>query len=105
MTDGVGRVFERHAADSPGAQETIRHIASRNRADLWQGAMFLTEKQGGSDGGSNAVTAEEKTGRWCLSGEKWFCSNGDAEAILAERLARGEISPAEFQELRAALRK
>ena len=30
--------------------------------------------------------------------------HGDAETILAERLARGEISPAEFEELRAALR-
>jgi acyl-CoA dehydrogenase len=44
--------------------------------------MFLTERQGGSDVGSNDVTATQQGGRWLLSGDKWFCSNVDAEAIL-----------------------
>lgn len=91
MTDGVGRVLERHAADNPLAREVIARIASRNREELWQGAMFLTEKQGGSDVGANEVQARRKGDRWLLSGDKWFCSNVDAEAILAlARLPGGE---------------
>lgn len=82
MTDGVGRVLERHA---PGqlATETIAHLAATDRSELWQGAMFLTEKQGGSDVGANTVQARQQDGRWLLRGDKWFCSNVDAEAILA----------------------
>src|SRR5262249_10218728 len=53
------------------------------------GAMFLTEKQGGSDVGATATRAvRAPDGTWRLHGEKWFCSNADAEAILA--LARPE---------------
>jgi alkylation response protein AidB-like acyl-CoA dehydrogenase len=91
MTDGVGRVLERHAKGEP-AEETRRRLAARDRAELWQGAMFLTEKQGGSDVGANAVTAREEGGRGLLCGDKWFCSNVDAEAILA--LARMPDGPA-----------
>ncbi len=82
MTDGVGRVLERHP-DLPAAAEALAHIASRDPARLWRGAMFITEKQGGSDVGANAVTAREDGGTWRLTGDKWFCSNVDAEAILA----------------------
>ncbi len=90
MTDGVGRVLERHAADDPVAQDTIRHLASTDPAGLWQGAMFLTERQGGSDVGANVVQARQEGGRWFLSGEKWFCSNVDAEAILVLARMPGE---------------
>jgi len=81
MTDGVGRVLERHGVGDV-ARETIAHLASRSRAELWQGAMFLTEKQGGSDVGANAVEAVRDGDAWRLHGDKWFCSNVDAEAIL-----------------------
>ena len=91
MTDGVGRVLERHAPNDPIAQETIAHLSSRNLKELWQGAMFLTEKQGGSDVGSNEVTARQEGSRWFLNGDKWFCSNVTADAILA--LARMPEGP------------
>ena len=90
MTDGVGRVLERHASGKV-IEDTLRHLAARKREELWQGAMFLTEKQGGSDVGANAVTARQEGERWLLSGDKWFCSNVDAEAILA--LARMPEGP------------
>lgn len=83
MTDGVGRVLERHAKGDPIAEETIRHISATDMDELWQGAMFLTEIQGGSDVGANAVQARQDGDRWFLSGDKWFCSNVDADAILA----------------------
>lgn len=81
MTDGVGRVLERHGRD-PVCRETIRHLSSTNLNELWQGAMFLTEKQGGSDVGANTATAIQESGRWLISGGKWFCSNVDADAAL-----------------------
>ena len=52
-------------------------------------SQFLTEVQGGSDVGANAIlAAPEDAGdrgpgsRWTLHGEKWFCSNADADVFL-----------------------
>ena len=46
-------------------------------------SQFLTEVQGGSDVGANAVTAEQtEDGAWRIRGEKWFCSNADADVFL-----------------------
>lgn len=90
MTDGVARVLEKHGT-SKIANETLSHLTTRNLDDLWQGAMFLTERQGGSDVGANRVTAHQEHGRWFLNGDKWFCSNVDADAILA--LARLPAAP------------
>ncbi len=46
-------------------------------------AQFLTEVQGGSDVGANAVVAmQEPDGSWCISGEKWFCSSADADLFV-----------------------
>ncbi len=81
MTDGVARVLETFG---PGkiATQTLAHLTTSDLGELWQGAMFLTEKQGGSDVGANRVTAYQEHGRWYLNGDKWFCSNVDADAIL-----------------------
>lgn len=85
MTDGVGRVLERRPKGPQATlyKMTIAHLATRDLGELWQGAMFLTEKQGGSDVGANAVTATLQGRRWILNGDKWFCSNVAADAILA----------------------
>lgn len=56
------------------------------------GAQFLTEIQGGSDVGANALHAtQDAAGNWRLSGEKWFCSNINAEQFLI--MARPENTP------------
>ncbi|HYI83881.1 MAG TPA: acyl-CoA dehydrogenase family protein, partial [Acetobacteraceae bacterium] len=60
---------------------------------LHQGAMFMTEQGAGSDIAATAVTASPRDdGTWALSGDKWFCSNADAELALV--LARIEGGPA-----------
>jgi len=47
------------------------------------GAQFLTEAQGGSDVGANAVHAQPQAdGTVRLVGEKWFCSVADAQLML-----------------------
>jgi alkylation response protein AidB-like acyl-CoA dehydrogenase len=51
-------------------------------------SQFLTEVQGGSDVGANAVRAVSETGElgagsaWAIHGEKWFCSNVDADVFV-----------------------
>jgi acyl-CoA dehydrogenase len=91
MTDGVARVVDRWGTAEQKSQ-VIPRLAARDTARLWRGAMFLTEKQGGSDVGATATrAAQEGDGPWRIWGEKWFCSNVDAEAILT--LARPEGAP------------
>lgn len=97
MTDALARVLEIHGdKNNPRVQMALKRLSTNNMEKLWQGAMFLTERSGGSDVGSSQVTAEMKKGEWFLSGHKWFCSNADAKVILA--LARmsnekGELIP------------
>ncbi len=81
MTDAMGRVLEKHPAH-PLAKKALEHISSSDIHTFWSAAMFLSEKQGGSDVGANTVQTEESQGRWFLSGDKWFCSNADAPASL-----------------------
>jgi acyl-CoA dehydrogenase len=51
-------------------------------------SQFLTEVQGGSDVGANTVEAVSVSGGdapgsvWSVSGEKWFCSNADADVFV-----------------------
>ena len=59
-------------------------------------SQFLTEVQGGSDVGANAVLAEpigEHDGGpgspWTITGEKWFCSNADADLFLVTARVAG----------------
>ena len=59
---------------------------------LWQGAQFMTEKEGGSDVGSATTRAEFDGENWRITGDKWFCSNADGKAVLL--LARPEGAPA-----------
>lgn len=61
----------------------LPRLLSRVYAERYDGAQFLTEVQGGSDVGLNAVRAERaEDGTWRIHGEKWFCSNADADLIL-----------------------
>jgi alkylation response protein AidB-like acyl-CoA dehydrogenase len=70
------------------ASETIRQkflppLLNPNYAEMQHGAQFLTEVQGGSDVGANVVQATQASdGTWRISGEKWFCSNINAQQFL-----------------------
>jgi acyl-CoA dehydrogenase len=61
---------------------------SQDTGTLLKCAQFMTEKSGGSDVGAAELTAVRDGDAWRLYGEKWFCSNADAE--LAVLLARPE---------------
>jgi len=61
----------------------MKHIYTNEVEELMTGAMFLTEKTGGSDVGANLVTATPiGNGLFHLNGEKWFCSNANGDIIF-----------------------
>jgi len=98
MTDALARVLERYASE-PLKRRFLPSLTALNMAELKQGAMFLTEMQGGSDVGLTATVAKPRSysgdglqPEWELWGEKWFCSNVSADLILT--LARPEGAPA-----------
>ncbi len=90
MTSGVALLLDRYD------DGTLRHVydavTAREYDEMATGAMFLTERQGGSDVGVNELTARSRSdGLFELWGEKWFCSNVAAGAPLA--LARRPEAP------------
>ena len=83
MTDGVALLIDKYASEEDKAR-LLPRIYTDEPKDFYTGAMFLTEKAGGSDVGANLVKASPlDNGYWSLEGEKWFCSNASAEIIFA----------------------
>ncbi|HYB91495.1 MAG TPA: acyl-CoA dehydrogenase family protein [Candidatus Binataceae bacterium] len=87
MTTGVIALVRRYA---PAAlrEEMLAHLTAEDFDDAWDGAMFMTEKTGGSDLATLTTVARQDGDRWILNGSKWFCSNVDAGVIVT--LARPE---------------
>ena len=83
MTDGVARLIGLFAEDED-KERLLKHIFTDDVNEFYTGAMFLTEKTGGSDVGANLTTATHIDGKnYKLNGEKWFCSNANADIIFA----------------------
>ena len=84
----AGVVKALRARGSTELQSTyLSGLLTHHYEDRLDGAQFLTEVQGGSDVGANCVEAIPDgealgTTRWKIVGEKWFCSNADADLIL-----------------------
>jgi acyl-CoA dehydrogenase len=104
MTVGAALVLEKFGGDDTA--EYFEALTASDYDDHIEGAMFLTEKQGGSDVGANETTAVpqedgeasstprtdgEAVDVYELTGEKWFCSNIDAQGALV--LARTPDAP------------
>jgi alkylation response protein AidB-like acyl-CoA dehydrogenase len=88
MTDSLTRTL-RKFADPALLARYLPALTSQDLDTLHQGAMFMTEQGAGSDVGATAVRAAPRgDGSWALTGDKWFCSNADAD--LAMVLARPE---------------
>ncbi|MBI4929823.1 MAG: acyl-CoA dehydrogenase family protein [Bacteroidetes bacterium] len=83
MTDGVARLIDLFC-DEEDKNRLLPHIYTDNAGDFFTGAMFLTEKTGGSDVGANiSVANHQEEKKYLLNGEKWFCSNANADLIFA----------------------
>ncbi|WP_164668130.1 acyl-CoA dehydrogenase family protein [Virgibacillus doumboii] len=64
-----------HYADEKLKEEFLPHVLATGDTELYEGATFLTERQGGSDVGANEVEAIEEDGYYTIHGEKYFASN------------------------------
>jgi len=87
VTDGCARLL----ANFGSAELKARYLDGLTQTDmekLTQGGQFMTEKEGGSDVGTLTTRAVPEGDHWRLHGEKWFCSNADAEVVML--LARPE---------------
>ncbi len=90
MTSGAADIVERYAPASVRT-EIVARLTSLDPEESWEGGMFLTERQGGSDVGANTTRAVQDGDEWRLSGDKHFCSNVDADVFIV--LARPEGAP------------
>lgn len=88
MTDSLTRTLKRYG-DPKLVERFLGRLTSVDFDTLAQGAMFMTEQGAGSDVSATATLAAlQPDGTWKLTGDKWFCSNADAD--LAMVLARSE---------------
>jgi alkylation response protein AidB-like acyl-CoA dehydrogenase len=81
-TDGMVRALDR-LGDRELHAEVVRQVRESSAERYTHGAQFVTEIQGGSDAGANVLQARRAGERWTLHGQKWFCSNINADYFLA----------------------
>src|SRR3984957_19818427 len=81
VTDGCAKLLSRFG-DETLKSKYLDGLTQTDMSRLTQGGQFMTEKEGGSDVGKLTTTAVQEGDHWRLSGEKWFCSNADAEVVM-----------------------
>jgi len=82
MTDAAARVLT-DFGPAELRDEVVPRLVSRDPAQAWTSGQWMTEQQGGSDVGANAVEARRENGGWRIYGRKYFCSNVGGELVLA----------------------
>jgi alkylation response protein AidB-like acyl-CoA dehydrogenase len=94
MTDSLTRTLRRFA-DPALLARYLPGLLADDPEEMLQGAMFMTERSAGSDVGATATRAVRASGElgdhWLLTGDKWFCSNADADLALV--MARPDAAP------------
>jgi len=91
MTDGAALLIEKYG-DEGDKKRLLPRIYTQNVEEFKTGAMFLTEKSGGSDVGNNQTVARRMYDNWYkLNGEKWFCSNANADMIFVLARTNSDI--------------
>ncbi|OUL99188.1 acyl-CoA dehydrogenase family protein [Variovorax sp. JS1663] len=92
MTDSLTRTLKKFGSPELVARFLPR-LTTLDFDTLAQGAMFMTEQAAGSDIAATQTRAtQDAAGQWRLTGDKWFCSNPDADFAMV--LARPEGAPA-----------
>jgi alkylation response protein AidB-like acyl-CoA dehydrogenase len=90
VTDGAARLLSRFGDEALKAKY-LDGLTQTDMDKLTQGGQFMTEKEGGSDVGKLTTTAVQEGGHWRLHGEKWFCSNADAEVVMLLARPQGAV--------------
>jgi acyl-CoA dehydrogenase len=92
VTDSTSRMLRAYGSAELQAAYLPR-LTTTDMAELWQGTQWMTERAGGSDvGAATTVARRDADSTWRLWGDKWFCSNANADVALT--LARPEGAPA-----------
>ncbi len=91
MTDSLTRTLRKFGAPAL-VDRYLGRLTTQAFDELYQGAMFMTEQGAGSDVAATETRAVRADGDgYRLHGDKWFCSNADAD--LAMVLARIDGAP------------
>ena len=90
VTDGCAKLLANFGDEALKARY-LDGLTQTDMARLTQGGQFMTEKEGGSDVGKLTTTAVPEGDHWRLSGEKWFCSNADAEVVMLLARPQGAV--------------
>jgi alkylation response protein AidB-like acyl-CoA dehydrogenase len=91
VTDGCAKLLANFGSEALKARY-LDGLTQTDMARLTQGGQFMTEKEGGSDVGTLTTTAVQEGDHWRLSGEKWFCSNADAEVVMLLARPQGAVA-------------
>ncbi len=81
MTSAAADLVERYGPDGI-RDDIVARLRTNDPGSAWEGGMFLTERQGGSDVGANTTQAIPDGDEWRLYGDKHFCSNVDADVFI-----------------------
>ena len=82
MTDSLTRTLKKFG-EPKLVEKYLPRLISLDFDALAQGAMFMTEQAAGSDIGATVTRAQAQAdGSWKLYGDKWFCSNPDADFAM-----------------------
>jgi acyl-CoA dehydrogenase len=81
VTDGCAKLLNNFGSEALKAKY-LDGLTQTDMSKLTQGGQFMTEKEGGSDVGTLTTSAVQEGDHWRLYGEKWFCSNADAEVVM-----------------------
>ena len=91
MTDSLTRTLKKFGS-SELVDKYLPQLLSLDWDEQAQGAMFMTEQAAGSDiSNTQTMAYAQADGSWSLTGDKWFCSNPDAEFAMV--LARVDGGP------------
>lgn len=77
LTKATAYLIDHYASDEL-KEKYLPHVISTGETELYEGATFLTERQGGSDVGANEVSAVKSGDVYRITGEKYFASNAGA---------------------------
>jgi len=80
-TDGLVRALEA-LGDRSEHREAVERVRSSSPERVYHGAQFVTEIQGGSDVPANEARAVPDGDAYRLHGQKWFCSNINADYFI-----------------------
>src|SRR4030081_827005 len=90
VTDGCAKLLSNFGSEALKAKY-LDGLTQTDMNRLTQGGQFMTEKEGGSDVGKLTTTAVQEGYHWRLAGEKWFCSNADAEVVMLLARPQGAV--------------